>query len=656
MDFRADINGLRAWAVVLVMLYHFGVPGFAGGFVGVDVFFVISGYLMTAIIFGRQAAGRFSVTDFYLARARRIVPALAVACLGVLGFGWFWLGAVDYTTLGKHAGAAILFFSNHVFASEAGYFDSASHEKWLLHTWSLSLEWQFYLLYPLLLAGAARFSRVSARGLVVATFLLSLTYALWLSASEPGEGFYLLSARAWELLAGGLVYLYAAEVRRWPVAPAWIEGAGFVLILLAGVWVDMNHWPGPLVMVPVAGAVLVLLANRQASLLTAHPVVQALGRWSYSIYLWHWPLLVAALYLRLPRGLGLSLGLLTVSVALGALSYRFVEEPFRHTRLGRQMRWRGMAVLFLAVVVPAALIIWSGGAPVRLPGDLARIEAQRLDLSQDIVKPISGPARCGWDKKSGTLPECRFGAASAPPSVAVWGDSHASKSMPAIHEAARRQGIGVNLYFRNGCRPLQGLITEKRDEIKDCRVYNRAVLDRLAGNPGLDTVLLIASWPYDLGAGKMDEKAVRTYFGSAPLASIEARHSEYTQHLVADLCALKRIKKRVAITAPLPYFGVDVPRTMARDHLFGGQAPVPSQPRRVHMAHNARLLGALDEAHARCGIEVLDPLPYFCDSETCRGARDGIPLYSDDNHLGRYGNTVIQPLFEAFFQAARQSR
>jgi peptidoglycan/LPS O-acetylase OafA/YrhL len=656
MDFRVDINGLRAWAVALVMLYHFGVPGFAGGFVGVDVFFVISGYLMTAIILGRQTAGRFSVIDFYLARARRIVPALAVVCLSLLVFGWFWLGATDYTALGKHAGAAILFFSNQVFANEAGYFDSASHEKWLLHTWSLSVEWQFYLLYPLLLAGGVRFSRWPAQNLIGGALLVSLVYALWLSAREPGAGFYILAARAWELLAGGLVCLYAGEARRWPVAPAWLEGVGFMLIVLAGVRIDMNHWPGPLVIVPVLGAVLVLLANRQSSLLTAHPVVQALGRWSYSIYLWHWPLLVAALYLHLPRGLGLSLGLLAGSVALGALSYRFVEEPFRHTRFGRQMRWRSMGLLVLAVAVPVVLIIWSEGVPARLPAALAPIETQRLEREEAVMKSVTGESRCAWKTSSGTLPECRFGAATAPPSVAVWGDSHASKSIPAIHEAARRQGIGVYLYFRNGCRPLQGLVTEKRGAIKDCRAYNRAVFDRLAGNPAVDTVLLIASWPYDLGAGKMDEAAIRTYFGVAPLETVEARHREYTEHLLTDLCALKQFKKRVAITAPLPYFGVDVPRTMASRYLLDGVARAPSQTRREHAARNARLLGVLDEAQRRCGIEVLDPLPYFCDADTCRGARDGVPLYSDDNHLGRFGNTVIRPLFEDFFRAGLQSR
>jgi len=406
----------------------------------------------------------------------------------------------------------------------------------------------------------------------------------------------------------------------------------------------------------VLGAVLVMLADRRASMLTAHPVVQALGRWSYSIYLWHWPLLVAALYLRVPRGVALYAALFAASVAMGALSYRFIEEPVRHSRFGRRVRWPGVIAIVLMVLVPVVSIVWTHGAPVRLPRELARIEEQMLSKENNLDRTVTGQAKCGWGKQSGRLPECRFGADQGVATVAVWGDSHASKSMPAIHDAARRRGLGVTLYYRNGCRPLQGLVSLKGGTLKDCRAFNRAVLDRLAAKPELDSVILIASWPYDLGAGKRDDADIRTYFGAAPLDDVEARHREYLSHLVDDLCALKRIKRRVAIAAPLPYYGVDVPKTMASTYLFEGKITTPYMPLREHLARNAPLLDAMAEASARCGVEVLDPLPYFCAAGTCQGALDGVPVYSDDNHLSKHGNAAVQPLYEAFFSRDPQRR
>src|ERR1039457_4022433 len=161
--FRQDINGLRAYAVAAVLLYHFGVPGFGGGFVGVDVFFVISGFLMTGIILTKLEARNFSLPDFYLARARRIIPALAVFCLALLVFGWFWLTPYTYKALGRYAVASITFVSNFVYQRGAGYFAEPAHDNWLLHTWSLSVEWQFYLLYPLLLLAVARWFRFSSK-------------------------------------------------------------------------------------------------------------------------------------------------------------------------------------------------------------------------------------------------------------------------------------------------------------------------------------------------------------------------------------------------------------------------------------------------------------------------------------------------------------
>lgn len=654
MEFRKDINGLRAWAVVLVMLYHFGMPGLPGGFIGVDVFFVISGYLMTGIILGRQSSGRFSLVEFYLSRARRIVPALAVLCVGVLVFGWFWLGAVDYKTLGTHTESAMLFYSNHIFAGEAGYFDAESSEKWLLHTWSLSVEWQFYLLYPLLLILLTRLPRFSAKVVVLSAMLGSLLYSLFLTRSEPSQAFYLLPARGWELLAGGAVYLFGARAQSWKLPRTLLEYAGFVLIVIAAAGVDRNHWPGPLVTVPVMGTVMVLLSARQESVLTAAPFIQSLGRWSYSIYLWHWPLLVGALYLGVMQGTLLMVVLLLASVALGALSFRFIEEPFRHTGFGRRIRWRGILSLMFSVVIAAEIIVWAKGVPARLPDDLARIEQQMLIKETDVLKRMTGQTKCGWNKKSERITECRYGSADVAPTVAVWGDSHANKSILAMHQVAQRNDVGVALYYRNGCPPLQGYISRNGDNIRDCRSFNRQVLKRIVENQQLNTVVLVANWPSYLGSTKKNEDEAQIYFGIAPLLSREAQHKEFSEHMVADMCALRQFKKRVVVTTPMPYFGVNVPKHMAQTYISSGSANVPSLSRQEHMMRNGLLMGVLAEAHAMCGVEILDSLPIFCDGETCYGARQGIPLYSDDNHLSMHGNDLIQPFFEQYFRKGHE--
>src|SRR5690606_4017278 len=215
MVFRADINGLRAIAVIGVVLFHFSAALSPGGFAGVDVFFVISGFLMTGIIFSGVTKGSeknvksFSLLRFYKSRALRIVPALAVLCLFLLVFGWLFLIPLDYKELGKHAAGSIAFISNIVYWQEAGYFDSASHEKWLLHTWSLSVEWQFYILYPLVLLVLFQFLSIRlAKLFVLLGAVLGFAFCVFATYKWADASYYLLPTRAWQMLAGGVAYLY----------------------------------------------------------------------------------------------------------------------------------------------------------------------------------------------------------------------------------------------------------------------------------------------------------------------------------------------------------------------------------------------------------------------------------------------------------------
>ena len=296
MIFRKDINGLRAIAVVcrFISLRH---SDFFGGFAGVDVFFVISGYLMTWLVLAEHGVSRFSFRDFYASRARRIIPALLAMCMFMLTAGWFFLSPLEYKQLGGDAAASAGFLSNIRYFQQAGYFEPAASERWLLHTWSLSVEWQFYLIYPLAI-GAIRLVFGADRRILILSIWCSLLASFGLSMAvgnlRPSADFYLLPTRAWEMLAGALVYLHSPIFERWRSSRFLVHTldlCGLSIIVGAAAAFDSNSvWPGYRAAVPVMGAILVLAASNAKSPITGNRLAQAIGTWSYSIYLWHWPL------------------------------------------------------------------------------------------------------------------------------------------------------------------------------------------------------------------------------------------------------------------------------------------------------------------------------------------------------------------------------
>jgi peptidoglycan/LPS O-acetylase OafA/YrhL len=323
MNFRYDINGLRAIAVIAVVLFHFDSTLMPGGFAGVDVFFVISGFLMTGIIFRGLESDTLNIFKFYVARANRIIPALAALCLALLILGMLYLTPLDYLTLGKHVASSIGFFSNLVYWKEAGYFDVSSLDKWLLHTWSLSVEWQFYIIYPVVLACMSRlFSLDNVKKLLVVGTILGFGLSVIATLKWPAPSYYLLPTRAWEMMFGGLAYIYPwsiSERNKWK-----LEYFGLALIFSSYALIaKYSPWPGYLALLPVLGAYLVIVANRQNSFLTNNFVFQAIGKWSYSIYLWHWPVVVFESYFNVSTWLVYGV---PISLFLGYLSYRFIES------------------------------------------------------------------------------------------------------------------------------------------------------------------------------------------------------------------------------------------------------------------------------------------------------------------------------------------
>lgn len=320
--FRLDINGLRAFAVLSVVLYHFGVPYVSGGFVGVDVFFVISGFLMTGIVLER--VDHKGVLDFYIARFLRIVPALVVVVLALMIFGLFALSTNEFEILSKNSISSLLFYSNNYYAIHSSYFDPSSELNFLLHTWSLSVEWQFYIFYPLLVIAIKKLRLPVGISLSV-IFAISLAITFMRVTGSREDIFYLLPTRAWEMLAGGLVYMASVRYK----LPEWsrhCDGYGIALIVVAVVMLHSNgYWPSYSTLAPVIGAIIIILSNDQSSILTSNKISQWAGKISYSVYLWHWPIIVVMKYYDIQfSALNIFLGVIT-SFILGDISYKVIK-------------------------------------------------------------------------------------------------------------------------------------------------------------------------------------------------------------------------------------------------------------------------------------------------------------------------------------------
>ena len=643
--FRDDINGLRAWAVIAVIFYHFGVYGFAGGFVGVDIFFAISGFLMTGIVvegLERSKISPFSVIGFYMARARRILPALIVLCAVLLILGWWALTPIDYKMLGDHSVAGVSFFSNVQFWREAGYFDTQSHEKWLLHTWSLAVEWQFYIILPLVLIAVWKWrpSRYSVTLVMLAGLIASLGLSIIVTPLAPSAAFYLLPTRAWEMLAGGLVFLLANRLLLTATIRTTLEYIGFALIIGSIIGFDSSSsWPGWRALVPVIGTLLILLAARSKSIWTGPIGIQWLGTRSYSLYLWHWPIVVALNYLEQqsnPAAIVIGLGL---TLVLGNASYHLVETPARRYLSNFNLK-KNAAVLLsftLAVTVAGLAVQLNHGVNGRLP---AEVEAISLE-SQNI-----NPRRSECLLMAGVVsPSCVYGGNDL--QAIVLGDSHANATVTAVVSAAPSPNSSIMEWTYSSCPIIKGVHSATR---KQCGEFVDWAIQKLKTIPSNVPVIIINRHAqYALGANEnINEAGIpQVYFTKPYQTSEPAFLEEYALNLKNTACEIAK-NHTVYLVRPIPEMGVDVPSHMARAALSGVQKEIFT-PLTAYDQRQAFIWKAQDAAHDQCGVKILNPLPYLCSDGRCFGSKNNFPLYRDDDHLSEYGNKVLVPMFSEVF-------
>ncbi|MCE5362873.1 acyltransferase family protein [Pseudomonas anguilliseptica] len=632
MNFRYDINGLRAVAVLIVVLFHFSVPGFSGGFVGVDVFFVISGYLMAQIICERCAQERFSFYDFYMARVRRIFPALIAMVVVVLIFTGFILLPVEYDDLGLHAFSSILVFSNILYWRESGYFDEGALDKWLLHTWSLSVEWQFYLVIPLLLVLVIRW-RSGSYLVPLLWVALAGSLGLCVVASQYFEAasFYLLPTRIWEFLVGALLHVHAARLR-WLARTLFLY-VGLLLILSCTLLYSKTlNYPSFWPLLPVLGAALVIGSAARSPLLENWPM-QLLGKMSYSLYLWHWPVLVAAVYLGIELQAGSQAILFFCSLVLASLSFYLLEERVRRASgvasvFKFPLLSRDWAILAIggAVALCAGLIYWTNGLPIRLSNQIVAIaeEAESKNPRRD---------ECFRPGKRLEFPECSMGTSSDEPQLVFWGDSHSDATFTGFADAVNRAGKSAIYYGRSGCGPAlfqQVVEGDDEDDLSECLEYNQRAYERIVKNASVTDVYLAARWAA--------EKYQR---GQADFSGL--------------MCKLAAAGKRVHVMAPVPVYDKEIPDYLARELMKGGVLTELERSLAQSFTQYREQQAFAFEQFAKaeqCAVEVLDPLPHLCPQGYCVPVRDGMPIYFDGGHLSERGSKLLTPMFYQSIMAA----
>lgn len=625
-----------------VVLFH--ATGLSGGFVGVDIFFVISGFLISRIIFREIDEGRFTIGRFYERRIRRIIPALtAVIVITALAFAFFSV-PIDYKSFGQSVGATAAFFSNVFFFIKSDYFDPSSETAPLLHTWSLAVEEQYYLVFPLLAMWVGKASPARRFTWLAVGFVASFLLSVWMVRVNPSLTFYLPFTRFWELFIGAMVATLGTAGPATRLRADVAAGIGLVLLGLSiAFYTGSMLFPGESALPPCLGAALLLYAGqhpegRVRAFLSLRPFV-LIGLISYSLYLWHWPILVGIRYV-LFRDMTTPEVLLALVVMMVAayLSWRFVEQPFRHqVPGGRNRLFAVTAALGAAAFAFAIAAHVTGGFPQRFPEPARAYAASALDINPrraECDRPAPSRIRDGQ--------VCMIGDPNAPEaSFVFFGDSFADALMPAMDETAKQQGRKGYALVHSGCFPLVGV----NQNDPSCRAFTDAGFEFIRSRPKLRNVVLAARWTSALLGNRFGQFHGEGWFITDAQSS-EPSYPEngrvFRRTFRETLATLKG--RDVSVVAFIPEQRYDVPRALALNTLYDTPPSVPL-PRALHEMRQAPLRQAFADIAADAPFRVVDIGASLCGEQSCPVVLGDTVLYVDDNHLSRAGGLALAKLF-----------
>jgi peptidoglycan/LPS O-acetylase OafA/YrhL len=636
--YRADVDGLRAIAVLAVIGYHAAPHVVRGGFIGVDVFFVISGFLISGILFAETARGQLDLYGFYARRIRRIFPALAIVLVACGTFGWIALVKEDYLQLQKHIAGGAFFVSNFILFGEAGYFDTPSQFKPLLHLWSLGIEEQFYLVWPPLLYLCWR-RRLNVGTAAAAIVALSFMSNVALTGRHALAAFYLPATRMWELLIGA----WLASTQGFGAAERIADRSnrnaafGLALILVATFALDGTHYPGWAALLPTIGAAAIISAGPAAwvnrRLLAGSPVVY-IGLISYPLYLWHWPLLS---FLHITEGgnpsRAVRLYAIGLAFVLAALTYHLVERPIRRTvSAATPGRVATLVVLLLAIGslsgYGASTSAFTPRVPYLVGGVYSKIPSPRGDRACESRFP-SGGEYC-----QATGPNV---------TTALLGDSHAEHFLVGVAARLARRGEDVVHLGHSGCPPLLDVERIAPGTTDQCRQAGNSVIEHVVNNPTLRRVVIAFKGAvYVTGRGWDVDDAVFRIAGTelTPEESMRVALERTVRRLIDN-------GKEIWILQQVPELRFNITECFPRPFSFEKTIRTPCAVAKAAMA--ARQVGyrRIVEAVARTvpAVHVFDPAAFLCDERWCYAVIDKTLLYADDNHLSREGSLFFADKF-----------
>lgn len=664
-DYRPDIDGLRALAVLSVIAFHAFPSWASGGFIGVDVFFVVSGFLITRLIQDALWRQSFSFSSFYAGRVRRLFPSLIVVLLACQFFGWFALLSDEYKALGKHIAASTIFIPNFILWAETGYFSFASDTKPLLHLWSLGIEEQFYLVWPAMIWLALRY-RISLIKTGVVLLLASLALNVFLVDRAASATFFFPMTRIWELLFGGLLAcVLRSEDKRVVSIRARLEQnsllfqavsiLGLVLVL-AGVFFFHQdlYFPGVWALVPVLGTGALLVTGNRSWInraVLSHRLLVWIGLISFPLYLWHWPLLSFARILEgIKPDCQVRIMLIGMAFAMAAVTFYLVERPIRS---GRWLQGKTRILVFIMVAVGGVGLVTflQEGFASRLSNKA--VEAQLADLRFEL--PDSEGWYCG--DLSHDAPRCH--STGPDPTVVVIGDSHALMIYSALRERFQADDKTIGLYgASDGCPPLLNVVIQDQGgDIRHCLKKGTRAIQRIVADANIKEVILTSRGPmYTTGTGfgdvELDQFGTWVLHIDGEKKGARSNEEVFSLGLSATLDALLAAGKKVTFLHDVPELGFDIRscfsfRPLSFASRSGNQCAVSRKDFELRTEKFRNMVDQL--LTQRPEIQVIDLAEALCDEAWCLGAKDGALLYIDDDHLSHRGaQYVVNTLWDKF--------